>query len=409
MCQCPNAIAPGHDRVASPDEVPPGIAICGTSSSRYTPPNRTTLGMNKPIGRVRLVAGLMAVAIAIAMPALGRTSEVVRVTVLTEDGGHLAWHPTEDLIAFDRLDSRGYFRPWLMRSDGSKQRPLVITAPGFPTKHAGQPAWHPSGDYLALQAQQQNSPKWIHTKAAPGAGVLNDLWIVSADGRRGWKVVALPSQVNRDAAAVLHPHFSPDGKRFIWSERIGGDAKPFGEWVIRLADVSFSGNGRPMLSHIRTIAPGRKKSFYETHNFHPDGRRFLFTGQQDVGLEIYAFDIDTGNTTRLTWDPAAWDEHAHFSPDGRKIVWMSSRGLRFTVKPFDLQTEFWLMNADGSNPKQLTFFHDPASGHAVRSDFAVAADVAWSPNGKSLVGLVITARPETPERDRGLIVRIDLE
>jgi Tol biopolymer transport system component len=355
----------------------------------------------------------MAAVFGILMPGSVGTSDghgnVVRVTVLTENGGHLAWHPKEDLIAFDRLDSRGYFRPWLMQSDGSKQGLLKITIPNFPTKHAGQPAWHPSGDYLALQAQQENSPKWIQTKAAPGAGVLNDLWIISADGWRGRKVVALPSRVNKDAAALLHPHFSPDGKQLIWSERISGDAKPFGEWVIRLANVSFSSDGEPMLSNIRTFTPGHKKSFYETHNFHPDGRSFLFTGQQDVGLEIYALDIDTEKTTRLTRDPEAWDEHAHFSPDGLKTVWMSSRGLRFTINPFDLQTEFWLMDADGSNPKRLTYFHDPASAHALRRDFAVAADVAWSPNGKSLIGLVITARPETPERDKGLIVRIDLE
>lgn len=369
--------------------------------------------MNKPNGWVSLVAGLIAAVFAMVLPVLGQAADrhdkIVRVTVLTEDGGHLAWHPKEDLIAFDRIDSEGYFRPWLMQSDGSQQRPLIVAVPGFPTKHAGQPAWHPSGSYLALQAQQQNSPKWIHTKAAPGAGVLNDLWIISADGRRGWKVVALPSKINKHSAALLHPHFSPDGKRLIWSERISGNVKPFGEWVIKLADVRFAGDGQPVLSNIRAFSPGNKKSFYETHNFHPDGRRFLFTGQQDVGLEIYAFDIDTGNTTRLTQDPAAWDEHAHYSPDGKKIVWMSSRELRFIVKPFDLQTEFWLMDADGSNPKRLTFFHDPASAHALRGDFAVAADIAWSPNGRSLVGLVITARPETRERDKGLIVRIDLE
>ena len=67
------------------------------------------------------------------------------------------------------------------------------------------------------------------------------------------------------------------------------------------------------------------------------------------------------------------------------------------------------MDADGSNPKRLTYFHDPTSAHALRRECAVAADVAWSPKGKSLIGLVITARPETPERDKGLIVRIDIE
>jgi len=87
---------------------------------------------------------------------------------------------------------------------------------------------------------------------------------------------------------------------------------------------------------------------------------------------------------------------------------MSSRGLRFTVKPFDLETEFWLMDADGSNPRRLTFFHDPASPHALRREFAVAADIDWSPDGKSPIGHVVTGRPETRERGKGLIVRIGL-
>jgi len=37
------------------------------------------------------------------------------------------------------------------------------------------------------------------------------------------------------------------------------------------------------------------------------------------------------------------------------------------------------------------------------------AAVAWSPDGETLIGLVITACPKTLERDKGLIVRIDLE
>jgi hypothetical protein len=65
--------------------------------------------MNKSNSRVSLAAGLMAAVFAIVTPAPGGTSdghgEVARVTVLTENGGHVAWHPKEDLIAFDRLDN----------------------------------------------------------------------------------------------------------------------------------------------------------------------------------------------------------------------------------------------------------------------------------------------------------------
>jgi hypothetical protein len=71
-----------------------------------------------------------------------------------------------------------------------------------------------------------NHAQWGHRTAVHGTGFINDLWIVPADGRRGWKVVALPSNGSKHAAALLHPHFSPDGRRLIWSERISGHAGP---------------------------------------------------------------------------------------------------------------------------------------------------------------------------------------
>jgi hypothetical protein len=65
--------------------------------------------------KISVVVGILAAVLAMAMPALGGTTDGqgkrATVPVLTEDGGLLAWHPKEDLIAFDRLDRRGYFRP----------------------------------------------------------------------------------------------------------------------------------------------------------------------------------------------------------------------------------------------------------------------------------------------------------
>ncbi len=63
-----------------------------------------------------------------------------------------------------------------------------------------------------------------------------------------------------------------------------------------------------------------------------------------------------------------------------------------------------LSRADGSNPRRLTFFHDPASPHAQQRDFVIAADIAWSPDGRHLIGLVITGRPESHERDKEQLI-----
>jgi Tol biopolymer transport system component len=103
-----------------------------------------------------------------------------------------------------------------------------------------------------------------------------------------------------------------------------------------------------------------------------------------------------------------WDEHAHYSPDGRKIAWMSSKDLRFEIKPFDLQTDFWIMNRNGTDKKRLTWFHTPQSPHYLARSFAVAADFDWSPSGNQIIALVITNRPDTHRRGSGLMVMIDL-
>ena len=116
-------------------------------------------------------------------------------------------------------------------------------------------------------------------------------------------------------------------------------------------------------------ANGRRKSQL-THlggrmtfpDFSPDGRTVVFSGLL-AGVsnnEIYATSAQGGGLTQLTDDPGE-DSWAAFSPDGSRIAFMSTRtGLR----------QLWIMNADGSNPTQVTT--DPiAKGQLPR----------WSPDG----------------------------
>ncbi|UCG04776.1 MAG: hypothetical protein JSV83_12675 [Desulfobacterales bacterium] len=94
--------------------------------------------------------------------------------------------------------------------------------------------------------------------------------------------------------------------------------------------------------------------------------------------------------------------------DGKKIIWMSSKGLRFTVKPFVLETEFWMMKRNGTDKQQLTWFHTPNHPHFLHKSFAVAADFDWSPDGSQIAGLVLTNKPDTRKRGSGINILIDL-
>jgi len=253
-------------------------------------------------------------------------------------------------------------------------------------------------------------PNQFDNQATPGAGSLNDLWLTTADGSQFWLLHNLPNVVSRDSPGTLHPHFSHDGKRLLWAERVRGNNTVFGEWALKLADFVVTSNG-PQLQNIQTFQPGEQKGFYESHGFTNDDKAILFTGnlergQSQIGLDIYIMDLATQQVSNLTHTPNDWDEHADLSPDGTKIVWMSSTGIALRQQPFQLKTEFWIMNLDGSGKRQLTHFNTSGDPQFLSVPAAVPADSTWSPDGTQIIALVIDQDPNGPRHDQGKMVRL---
>jgi TolB protein len=95
----------------------------------------------------------------------------------------------------------------------------------------------------------------------------------------------------------------------------------------------------------------------------PDGRTLVFTSLKDGDLDIYTMNADGTNVRRLTTTPG-YDGGAFFSPDGKYIVYRANhpvgadldayRGLlrQGLVRPGRM--ELFVMNADGSNQRQIT-------------------------------------------------------
>jgi dipeptidyl aminopeptidase/acylaminoacyl peptidase len=182
---------------------------------------------------------------------------------------------------------------------------------------------------------------------------------------------------------TLHAHFSPDGTMLSWSEmqeKAGlRKRKELGYWQLMLADFRVVG-GRPRLENVRPLAPGGP-AFYENHGFSPDGKRLIFTSnfraEKRFQNDIYSLDVQSGKLTRLTNE--GYNEHASYSPDGRFIAWISSVG-----NPSH-GTDYWIMNADGSNKRRLTHFNQ--KGHAdYAGTMVVVADLSWRPDGTALAG-----------------------
>ena len=327
--------------------------------------------------------------------------KIKTMTTLKRYVKSLDWHPELDLILTAKKGTDGYFDVMVFKSDGSQEKCLTCDKTEIPQKHIGGPAWHPSGDYIAMTVEQEEMAKYpsLEKNAIPGSGVNCDLYIMDAEGTKFWKIYEIPFKT-LNASAVIHPQFSHDGTKILWAERLGASDKPelgWGEWALKLADFAIV-DSSPKLSNIRTLQLGdQPKQFYESHAFSPDDIKIMFsgnleTGQKATGLDIYEYEIASGvlnNLTNSTEDDD-WDEHSHWSPDGTMMAWMSSTGLKIDYPGQDvwrgyLKTELWMANADGSNKTQLTHFNTPGYDEYMNGKRVIVSDSAWGPDGKHLV------------------------
>ncbi len=178
------------------------------------------------------------------------------------------------MIAFDQLGADNYYDVFTMNPDGSNERCFTCGRSELPNRHMGNPAWHPSGDYIVFQAQKANAPANTISDyfANPGSGVNNDLWVTDSAASRFWRLTDVPL-LN---GGVLHPHFSRQGNQLLWSERLSAQGGPIGEWSLKIADFRTDG-GTPRIENVRTYQPGAQRRFYESHGFMPDGRLILFS------------------------------------------------------------------------------------------------------------------------------------
>jgi TolB protein len=88
--------------------------------------------------------------------------------------------------------------------------------------------------------------------------------------------------------------------------------------------------------------------------FSPDGSKVVFMRQGLTPGEQDIWQVDTNGTgaVDLTNSPGVEETSPEFSPDGTKIVYIST-GPKPSGDP-EYNNDIWVMDANGSNPKQLT-------------------------------------------------------
>ena len=173
-------------------------------------------------------------------------------------------------------------------------------------------------------------------------------------------------------------YFSPDGREIVFqSEREPGN--PFFQIYLLSFETGETlrvspGTGKTTCAFISPSDGG--VLFASTHldprsvelqreeiEFRESGRERRYSWDYDPAMDLFAWDRDTEELTRLT-EARGYDAEASYSPDGEWIVFTSMRSLfedELTERERRLAEvdpsyfgEIWIMRADGSGKRRLT-------------------------------------------------------
>lgn len=287
-------------------------------------------------------------------------------TPLTTDGGQNvqpAWSPDGKLIAYHSLRHGGL---WVIAARGGT--PKQITTVG------ARPAWSPDGRRIAYQSDE-------HGDVAPNgysAQAGSTIWVVDADGSNARTLTTTVKPVGGHSA----PSWSHDG-RFIAFSVFDG-LPDNGIWVITTdtGDLSPLDRGQSLYDPVfatddSSVYAAGADAFIVKLPFDPktgklsaqrstlpvagvpgvrglslsaDGKRLAFAGltldSQIWSLSIGADGSARGPATAITRGTSRRNSLPVLSPDGKKIAYMSIRRGELP--------NVWVMDADGTNPIQLT-------------------------------------------------------
>ena len=173
-----------------------------------------------------------------------------------------------------------------------------------------------------------------------------EIYVMDADGGN-------PRRLTNNFDNDWDPSWSPDGNRIVFFSNRDGHPDIIPGWFTYEIYVMDADGGNPQNL---TNSPNDDRN----PSWSPDGKRIVFVSDRDgfknddrvITYEIYVMDADGSNPQNLTNDLND-DRNPSWSPDGKRIAFASRREGHFKGA-FGITDEIYVMDADGGNQRRLT-------------------------------------------------------